>query len=45
MEKVDSRIKEQIEAEEKQQMDWVEAKILAALETYFSNLQTRILPF
>ena len=44
MERVDSRIKERIEAEKKQEMEWVETKILAALETYLSNSQTRKLP-
>ena len=44
MEKVDSRIKERVEAEKKQEMDCVEAKILAAIQTYVSNSQTRKLP-
>ena len=44
MERVDCRIKERIEAEKKQEMECVEMKILAALETYFSNSQTRKLP-
>ena len=44
MEKLDSRIKERFEAEKKQLIDCVEVKNLAALETYFSNSQTRKLP-
>ena len=44
IEKVDSRIKERVEAEKKQEMDCVEAKILAAIQTYVSNSQTRKLP-
>ena len=44
MEQVDSRIKERMEAYQKQETDCVEAKILAALEKYFSSTQTRKLP-
>ena len=44
MEQVDSRIKERMEAYQKQETDYVEAKILAALEKYFSSTETRKLP-
>ena len=45
MENLDSRIKERIKADKKQEMECVKTKLLAALETYFSNSQTRKLPF
>ena len=40
MQNLDSRIKERFEADKKKEMDCVKTKILAALETYFSNSQT-----
>ena len=41
MENLDSRIKERIKADKKQEIECVKTKILAALETYFSNSQTQ----